>query len=76
MELHPTSQLHLEAGIGRKVLVCGAVTGAMLAINLRYGRMRLDEDREKAYALALDFCRKFERSLEAPSAMSCLDIIF
>ena len=60
------------AGIGRKGSVCGAVTGGVLAINLKYGRMNADEDREKSYAPALEFYKKFEK--EFGSAI-CYDLI-
>jgi len=60
------------AGIGRKGSVCGAVTGGVLAINLKYGRMKADEDREKSYALASEFCREFEKEF---GSVICRDLI-
>ncbi len=60
------------AGIGRHGSVCGAVTGGILAINLKYGRKKPNEDREKSYALALNFYKKFEK--EFGSAI-CYDLI-
>jgi len=35
-------------GIGRRGSVCGAVSGTIMAIGLKYGRMESDEDKEKA----------------------------
>jgi C_GCAxxG_C_C family probable redox protein len=47
-------------GLGRRGLVCGALNGGVMAIGLRYGRMREMEDKDTAYALVLELCRRFE----------------
>lgn len=40
---------------------CGAVTGAFMAIGLRHGRTRADDDlaKERTYALVQEFVQKF-----------------
>ena len=48
-------------GIGRRGSICGAVSGAIMAIGLKYGRMEPSEDKEKAYELALRFYERFEK---------------
>ncbi|NIO71494.1 MAG: hypothetical protein GTN71_21310 [Anaerolineae bacterium] len=47
-------------GLGRRGLVCGALNGGVMAIGLRHGRMREMEDKDTAYALVLELCRRFE----------------
>ncbi len=49
-------------GMGRMGLTCGAVTGAFMAIGLKHGKY-LPEDnaaREKTYALAQEFTKRFQ----------------
>jgi len=48
-------------GIGRTGETCGAVSGAIMAIGLKYGRTRGDDEetREKTYALAREFMERF-----------------
>jgi C_GCAxxG_C_C family probable redox protein len=48
-------------GIGRMGEVCGAVTGAVLAIGLKHGKYRPEDNaaREKTYALVQEFSRQF-----------------
>ncbi|NVM04206.1 MAG: C_GCAxxG_C_C family protein [Candidatus Helarchaeota archaeon] len=46
-------------GIGRSGSVCGSVSGGILAINLKYGRSNIDEDKSKAYNFANEFIKKF-----------------
>lgn len=52
----------LGGGIARMGLTCGAVTGALLVIGLKYGRTRPEDEqaKEKTYALAHDFIREFK----------------
>jgi len=49
-------------GMGRSGATCGAVTGALMAIGLKYGKCRPGDDaaRERTYALAGDFLRRFQ----------------
>lgn len=49
-------------GMGRMAHTCGAVTGALMAIGLKYGATdAADKDtKERAYALAREFGERFE----------------
>ncbi|MEW5902332.1 MAG: C-GCAxxG-C-C family protein, partial [Acidobacteriota bacterium] len=49
-------------GMARLGLTCGAVTGALMAIGLKYGRTRAEDEaaKEKTYALVHDLIRRFE----------------
>jgi hypothetical protein len=44
MEKKPDIATGFEAGIGRRGSVGDAVTGGIIAINLKYGRMKAEED--------------------------------
>lgn len=48
-------------GMARMGLTCGAVTGAMLAVGLKYGRTRPEDEaaKERSYALVHEFIRRF-----------------
>jgi C_GCAxxG_C_C family probable redox protein len=72
MEKRPDIATAFGAGIGRRGSVCGAVTGGIIAINLKYGRMKAEEDKEKSYALALNFYKKFEKEF---SSAICYELI-
>ena len=49
------------AGMGRMSLTCGAVTGAFMALGLKYGYASGEskESKEKIYALVREFAEKF-----------------
>jgi C_GCAxxG_C_C family probable redox protein len=49
-------------GIGRTGEVCGAVTGAVMIIGLKYGQTNVSDKRtrEKAYSLVKEFINEFE----------------
>jgi C_GCAxxG_C_C family probable redox protein len=49
-------------GIAGRAETCGAITGALMAIGLKYGKIKADDNaaREKTYALASDLIRRFE----------------
>lgn len=59
-------------GIGRRGSVCGAVSGAVMAVGLKYGRMGPDEDKEKTYGLALRFYERFKKEF---GSVLCYDLI-
>jgi C_GCAxxG_C_C family probable redox protein len=59
-------------GIARSASICGCVTGAIMAIGLKYGRMKATDDRLKAYAMATDFMNAFERRFRS---IICYDLI-
>ena len=49
-------------GMGRTGRTCGAVTGALMALGLKYGATRGDDKatKERTYALAREFLARFE----------------
>lgn len=48
-------------GIGRQGEVCGAASGALMALGLRFGGTTADKaGKEQAYAIAAEFLRRFE----------------
>lgn len=50
------------AGMGRMCETCGAVTGAIMVIGLKYGKVKVEDEpaKEKAYALARELAREFK----------------
>ncbi|RLI22474.1 hypothetical protein DRO54_01050 [Candidatus Bathyarchaeota archaeon] len=59
-ELIPRIATAFGAGFGRKGLICGCVTAALMVIGLERGRDTNLQDKEKAFILARKFCEKFE----------------
>jgi C_GCAxxG_C_C family probable redox protein len=51
----------LGAGMGRLGEVCGAVTGALVVIGLKYGHTEAEdkETKDKTYARVRDYCGRF-----------------
>jgi C_GCAxxG_C_C family probable redox protein len=51
------------AGMAGRGETCGAVTGAFLALGLKYGKTKPEDNaaREKTYSLAADFVQRFEQ---------------
>jgi C_GCAxxG_C_C family probable redox protein len=51
------------AGMGRQQYTCGAVTGALMAIGLKYGKGRNDDESRKkeTYEKALEFLTEFKK---------------
>lgn len=49
-------------GIARMGQTCGTVTGALMAIGLKYGNTKTDDEqaKEKAYSLAKEFADEFQ----------------
>lgn len=62
-ELIPRIATAFGGGIGGRGEVCGAVTGSVMAIGLRHGREEPWQPPDKAYALAQEFCRRFEEEM-------------
>jgi len=61
-ELIPKVATAFGAGIGRCGSVCGALTGGVLAIGIKYGTNEpVMEKRLKAYEIAKQFYKQFER---------------
>lgn len=58
-------------GIGRTGAVCGAVIGGTMAIGLRHGREQSSQSSDRAYALAQQFRRRFEKEM---GTISCREL--
>lgn len=59
-------------GLARTASICGCVTGAIMSIGAKYGRMQSSEDREKAYSVATSFMTAFEKKF---GSLICYDLI-
>jgi C_GCAxxG_C_C family probable redox protein len=60
-------------GIGRAGEVCGAASGALMALGLRFAEANNDKvTKERAYDVAAEFVRRFE---ERAGALRCRDLI-
>jgi C_GCAxxG_C_C family probable redox protein len=70
-ELIPRIATAFGGGIGGRGEVCGAVVGSVMAIGLKHGREEPSQPNEQAYALAQEFCRRFE---EETGSLSCRDL--
>ncbi|MBN1182915.1 MAG: C_GCAxxG_C_C family protein [Bacteroidales bacterium] len=64
----------LGAGIGRMQKTCGAVTGAILALGLKYGKGLHDDEskKAKAYLMAMKFIEEFTA---LHKSTECLELI-
>ena len=65
----------LGAGIARRQEACGAVTGALMSLGLKYGKGEngTDEDKKLAYAVAQDFIKDFETEFGSIVCLHLLD---
>lgn len=61
-------------GGARNAEMCGAVSGALMALGLRYGHYQADnnEQKSRAYAIAVDFTKRFK---EANGSIVCRDLL-
>ena len=61
------------AGLGRYGEICGAITGAVMALGLKYGRSdtKDPEAKEKAYAIVDGFIKAFESNFKN---VRCIDL--
>lgn len=60
-------------GVGRRGEICGAASGALLALGLRFDSGTADKERKEAtYVLAAEFLRRFEA---ATGHLLCRDLI-
>lgn len=64
----------LGGGMGHTGNTCGAVSGALMVIGMKYGRTRLDDfaAKEKTYELAQRFMEEFRRRNHS---VNCTDLI-
>jgi len=70
-EIIPKIATAFGAGIGGGGVICGAVVGSVMAIGLKYGREEPSQPRDKAYALAQEFCRRFQEEM---GTLSCREL--
>ena len=70
-EVIPRIATAFGGGIGGGGVICGAVVGSVMAIGLKYGREEPSQPRDKAYALALEFCRRFQEEM---GSLSCREL--
>lgn len=61
-------------GIARTADICGAVTGGIMVIGLKYGRTRAEDEaaREKTYALVRELLRRFRAR---HGTLACKDLL-
>lgn len=67
------------AGMGRQQMTCGAVTGALMALGLKYGKGLNDDEGKKkdTYARTTEFCNQFTKlhgTLNCRELLSGLDL--
>jgi len=64
----------LGGGMGHTGNTCGAVTGALMVIGMKYGRTSLDDlaAKEKTYELSQQFMKEFRRRNHS---VNCTDLI-
>lgn len=65
----------LGAGIGRRQETCGAVTGALMALGLKYGKGETgsDEDKKRAFAKSEALMKAFEARHGSVKCLTLLD---
>ena len=64
----------LGGGMGHNNETCGAVSGAIMLIGLKYGNTRFDDkkSKEKAYAVAQEFAKMFK---ERNGSLKCSELL-
>jgi C_GCAxxG_C_C family probable redox protein len=64
----------LGGGMGHTGNTCGAVSGALMVIGMKYGRTALDDlvSKDKTYEVAQQFIREFRRR---NNSVNCTDLI-
>jgi C_GCAxxG_C_C family probable redox protein len=62
------------AGIARSGNICGAVTGAVMVVGLKYGMKRVDDTaaKEKTYRKVTEFIQAF---IQRNGSVNCTDLI-
>jgi C_GCAxxG_C_C family probable redox protein len=61
-------------GMGRQQLTCGAVTGALMTLGLKYGKAYHDEEEKKqhTYIVTREFCYAFINKF---GSLNCRDLL-
>jgi len=61
-------------GMGRQQLTCGAVTGALMALGMKYGKALVDpeEKKQETYSKANEFFQKFT---ELNGSVNCRELL-
>lgn len=78
MGIDEQSALRVACGLGggcaRLGLTCGAVTGAVMVIGLKYGKVKADDNdaKEKTYAVAQGFARRF---IARNQSLNCTELL-
>ncbi len=65
----------LGGGVGRTGRICGAVSGAVLVLGLKYGFFKEEEinsGKERVYGKVKEFLKKFE---EVHGSIDCVDLL-
>jgi len=70
-EVIPHIATPFGGGIGGRGEVCVNESGAVTAIGLPYGREEPSQPHQQAYALAREFCQRFEQET---SSLSCREL--
>jgi C_GCAxxG_C_C family probable redox protein len=62
------------AGMGRQQHTCGAVTGALMVLGLKYGKALKDDESKKlnTYSKTIEFMKAFEKE---NNSTVCLDLL-
>jgi C_GCAxxG_C_C family probable redox protein len=59
-KLIPKIATGFGAGIGSQGMVCGAVSGGIMALGIKFGRNQVEEQARKAYWFALELLNRFK----------------
>lgn len=70
-ELIPRIATGFCAGMARRGDICGAISGAIMGINLALGRDAWDDPRDKDYAAVFELMKRFEKEF---SSTDCRDL--
>ncbi|MGQ9552228.1 MAG: C-GCAxxG-C-C family protein [Candidatus Bathycorpusculaceae bacterium] len=66
-QVNPEDRKGFRRGIGRRGSLCGALTGAIMAIGLKHGTGRtVLIEKEKAYEIVLKFYERFAEEFGSP----------
>ncbi len=60
-DLVPKIATCFGGGISKQDLICGAFTGALMALGVKYGTSNPEESRAKPYRIAEEFRKRFEK---------------